>query len=106
MMNGDKFGTVGKGALDLHVVYHFRDAGQDLVSSQQLASKIHQFGDAAAIPDEFQEDGRDKSDGFGMVQAQAAREALLREAAGLVEREFVEFAGAEVHGVGQRVISD
>ena len=34
----------------------------------------------------------DERDGFGMIQAQAAREAFLREKTGVVQHQFVDFA--------------
>jgi len=32
MVDGDEFGAVGEGGLDLHVVNHFRDAFHDVVA--------------------------------------------------------------------------
>jgi hypothetical protein len=37
MVNGDKFGAVGEGRLDLHVVNHF---GHALITSSRLRSVV------------------------------------------------------------------
>jgi hypothetical protein len=58
---------------------HFRHAGHDLIAAEQLAAQVHQFRDALAVADEFEQLRGDQRDGFGMVQAQAAREPLLRQ---------------------------
>ena len=55
-------------------------------AAEQLPAEVHQLGDRAAVADELEELRRDQRDRLGVVQPQAARQALLREEAGLVER--------------------
>ena len=55
-------------------------------------------GDGAAVTDELEKLGGDEGDGFGVVEAHTAGESLLGEEAGVVQLEFFEFSGCEVHG--------
>ena len=60
--------------------------------------EVHQLGDAAPVADELEELRRDQRDGLGVVEAEAAGEALLREDPGAVEDELVELPRGQVHG--------
>jgi len=75
----------------------FRDAGHDLAAAEEAAAEVHEFGDRAAVADEFEDLGGDEGDGFRVVEAEAAGEAFLGEEAGVVEEEFFDFVGGEVH---------
>ncbi len=79
MMHRDQLCAVGKCAFDLHLGDHGRHAGHDLVAAEQLAAQIHQFRHGSAVADEFEQLRGDQRHGFGMIQAQAARQSLLRQ---------------------------
>ena len=98
MVNGNEFRAVGKGSFHLHIVDHIRNAGHNLVSPEQLTAKIHQLSHAPAVADKFEDHSGDERHGFGMIQPQTAREAFLRHATGLMQRQFVEFTRRQVHG--------
>ena len=75
------------------------DAVHDICAAEKLTPEIHQFGNRAAVADEFENLCRDQRHGFRMIQPQSAREALLREKPRLVQRQLVEFVWCEVHDV-------
>src|SRR5437762_3196600 len=81
MMHCHELGAVREGPFHLHVINHLGHAGHDLVATEKLPSEIHQLGYAFAIPDEFEQLGRDQRHGFGMIEPNAARESFLREKA-------------------------
>ena len=68
-------------------------------AAQQLAAEIHQLRHRPAVPDEFENLRRDEGHGFRMIQSHAAREALLRQHAGLVEGELVELVRRQMHAI-------
>ena len=104
MVHGHELGAVGKRSFDLHLVDHVRDAVHHVIVAEELAAEIHQLGHRSAVADELEDLRRDERDGFGIVQAQAAREPLLRQEAGLVENELVELSGSEMHVSPRRPI--
>ena len=85
MVHGDQFGAVGKSSLNLHFCNHGRDAFHHLVAAEQLAAEVHQFGNAFAVANEFEQLRSDQRDGLGMIEAQAARKPFLRQDTGLVQ---------------------
>src|SRR5262249_26249239 len=97
VVHGHELGAVRERAFDLDLVHQFRYAVQHLRASEELSSQIHELRDAASVADELENLSRDERDGLRMVQSQAACEALLREKAGLMKRELVEFMRSEVH---------
>ena len=58
---------------------------------------VHELGDAAPVANQLEELGRDERDGLRVVEAEPAREALLREEACAVKEELVDVARGEVH---------
>jgi hypothetical protein len=97
VMHGDEFGAVRKCSFDLDFRDHFGNAGHDLIAPEKFAAEFHQFGHGAAVANEFEELRGDECDAFGVVQAQAAREALLREEAGVVKKQFINVARSKMH---------
>src|ERR1041385_728839 len=77
MMDSDQFCAIRESAFDLHFQDHRWHTCHNLVSAQQLASKIHQFSNAFTLTNEFEELGRNQCDCLGIVQAKSAREAFL-----------------------------
>ena len=61
--------------------------------------EIHQLGDRAAVADELHHLRADQRHRLGIIQAQAAREPLLREIARLMQRELVELVRCQMHEV-------
>ena len=88
----------GEGAFDLDFVEHIGHAGQHVGQAQQLLALVHEHGHPLAVADELQQLRGDEGQGFGVVLEQATGVALLGHHAGLVEDEFVEVFGGEVHG--------
>ena len=97
MMNRDQLCAVGKSSFHLHFGNHGGHSGHDLIATEKLASQIHQFGDD--LPSRINSSNwvAIKRHGFGMIQAQAARQAFLRQKARLVKEQFVNFARRQVH---------
>ena len=54
-MHRHQFRAIGKRSFHLNIVNHFGNTGHDLVSAEEMASKIHQLGHAPAIADKFKE---------------------------------------------------
>lgn len=50
-----------------------------------------------AVADELQQNRRDERGGFGKVETDSARQALLRQGTSGVKRELVDFSGREMH---------
>ena len=98
MMNCDQLRAVRKSAFDLHFSNHGWNTGHDLMAAEKLTAEVHQLRHSAAIANKFQKLRRNQSDGLGMVQPQAAREAFLGEETRVVKEQFVNFARREVHG--------
>src|SRR2546423_1254366 len=98
VMNGDQFGAIGKSAFDLNLGDHFRNARHDLISPKELPAKIHQFGDAFAVADEFEELGRDEGEALGMIKANAASQSFLGKKTCVMKQEFVYLTRRQVHG--------
>ena len=90
IVHGDELGAVGERALDLHLVDHLGDAGLHLRAAEELPTEVHQLGDRAPVAHELEELARDEGDGLGVVEPEPAREALLREEAGLVQCQLVD----------------
>src|SRR5262249_29164686 len=97
VMHGDELRTVGERALDLHFGDHFGHAVHHLVAAEDRAADVHELGDRAAVADQLEQLRREQRDGFGGIEAEAAREALLRDEPGLVEEELIEIAWCEPH---------
>ena len=74
MVNGDKFGAIGKRRLDLHGMDHFGDTGHTLTFGYDVRARFHQIGDRAAIARAFHHKIGDQGDGFGVVQFDTARQ--------------------------------
>ena len=89
--------AVREGPFDLHLVDHLRHAVHHLRATEEATPDVHQIGDAPPVANQLEELRRDERDRLGVRQAQAAREALLREEARAVEDELVDLAGCEVH---------
>ena len=96
-MNGDELGPVGKRAFYLNFVDHLRDAVGHVGASEQPSSKIHQLRNRSAITNELEQLRRDERDRLRVVQSNAAGQALLREHAGLMEHQLVEFSWGQMH---------
>ncbi len=92
VMHGDELRAIGEGALDLHLVDHLRHALLHLRAAEDATAEVHEPRDRAAVPDELEQLGGEERDGLGVVEAQPAREALLREETGAVQEELVELA--------------
>ncbi len=86
-----ELGAVRKGPFDLNFVDELRHAVHHVGAPEQLPPDVHQLGDRAAVADELEDLRRDERDRLGMIQPHAPRQALLRQHAGLVQRELVEF---------------
>lgn len=71
-MHGDELGSVGERSLDLDRMDHLGDAFHDVVASEDRGSERHKIGHRASVPDSFEDLRRDESDGFGMVEFEAA----------------------------------
>ena len=97
MMDGHQLRPVRKRSFDLHLVDHVGDAVEDIGSAQQPATQIHQLGHRAAVADEFQELCRDERRGLDVIEAQAPRQALLRQHTRLVEDQLVDLARCQMH---------
>jgi hypothetical protein len=98
VVDGDELGAVGEGAFDLDFEEEFGDAGEDLVTAEEATSEVHEVGNGfVAVADEFEDLGGDESDGFRVIEADAAGEAFLGEETDVVEEEFVDVVGRKVH---------
>mmetsp|Transcript_16672 Transcript_16672/g.67230 ORF Transcript_16672/g.67230 Transcript_16672/m.67230 type:complete len:869 (-) Transcript_16672:47-2653(-) len=97
-MYRQQFRAIQEGPLDLDFADERRDARLDLADPEHLLARLHELGDRLAVADEFEADRRDERDGFGFVEPQPAREALLRERTELVHHEVVHLARREPHG--------
>jgi len=86
-----QLGPVRKRPFNLDFVDELRHSLHHVGAPEQLAADVHQLGDRAAVADELQNLRRDERDRLGMIQPHAPRQALLRQHAGLVQRELVEF---------------
>ena len=65
---------------------------------QNLRSQAHEFRHRLSIADFFEQFRRDESDGFGIVELQAAALSLSRELTGREDHQLVDFARCQVHG--------
>ena len=92
MMDGHELRAVGKGSFDLDLGDHIGDASHDLPPAEQSAAQVHQFGNAPAVADEFQQLRGDEGDRFRMVKPQAPSQALLCQEAGVVQQELIDLA--------------
>ena len=97
MVHRNQLGAVGKRPFDLQLVNHARDPGHDLVAAQQLASQVHEFGDASAFAYEFEQLRCDQSNGFGIIQAESARQSLLGHTSRVVQEQLIYFSRRKVH---------
>ena len=87
----------GKRAFDLDLVDHLGDAVGDVGAAEELPAEIHQLGHRAAVADELEDLRRDERDRFRMIQPDPARQAFLREEAGLMQEQFVDLARRQMH---------
>ena len=97
MVHGHQLRAVRKRAFHLHLVDHLGDAVEHVRAPEQPPSQIHQLRDRTAVADELEQLRGDERDGFDVIQAQAARQPLLRQDARLVEHELVDLAGCQMH---------
>ena len=92
-IHGD-FYAVAPGIRDFfdveHEIYCAHDAGAEFLLDDRLHGRA--IANALAIADELEQLSRDERHSFGMIEPNAAREALLREKAGVVVEELVDFA--------------
>ncbi|KAK0300374.1 hypothetical protein LTR01_009286, partial [Friedmanniomyces endolithicus] len=80
-----------KRPLDLQLRERVRDAGEHVPAAQQRRAERHELRDAVgAIADELVQDAGDEGEGFGVVEAEAPREAALGEGANLGYEEFID----------------
>src|SRR2546429_4027592 len=68
MVNGDKLGAVGKGALDLHLLEHLRHSLHHAVAAEDVEACRHQVGDAPAVSNPLENLGGDQRQRFGIVE--------------------------------------
>ena len=97
MVHRDELGAVWECPLDLHFVDHLGHTVGDVFDAQQLTAEIHELGNRSSVPDELEHLRRDESHGFGMIEAQTARQPFLRQHASLVEEQLVDFARRQMH---------
>src|SRR5207237_9833401 len=97
LVDGDEFGAVGKGRLDLDVVDHLRHPLHDLLAAEHGGAVAHQFGDRFAIARAFQHVIGDQRDRLGVVELDAAFEAPRRDDRGHRYTQFVLLARGQVH---------
>ena len=97
-MHGDELAAVWKRAFDLDLVDQLRHSFGDVFRAQELPAEVHQLGDGAAVANELEQLRGDERHRLGMVQPEAPREPLLREDAGLVKEELVDFFRSQMHG--------
>ena len=96
-MHRQQLGAVGKGRFDLHARQQAGHARLHVARAEQRLSQRHQVGHAVgAVADGFHHLHADQRDGFGVVEAQAPRQTVLREAARLVQLQVIDFAGTQV----------
>ena len=99
MVHRHELAAVRERALDLHFDDHLGHLVHDVCAAEQLTAEIHQLRDRAAVANEFHDLRADQRDRFRIVEAQPAREALLCEIAGLMQRELVELVRCQMHDV-------
>ena len=99
MVHRDELAAVRERAFDLHLDNHLGHPIHDVGAPQQLPPDVHQLGDRAAVANELHDLRADQRDRLRVVEAQTAREALLREAAGLMQRELVQLVWGQMHEV-------
>ena len=97
VMDGDQFGSVGKGALDLDLWNHLRDAVHDRIGSQHGRAQTHDLRDRLPIANHLEDFGGDESHRLRVIQFQAARSALSRQLAGRKNQQLVDFTRCEMH---------
>jgi len=106
-MHGDEIRAVPEIPFNLQFSQGVRDAGEDVPSAEKGGAERHEVCDGVvAIADELVQDGGDEGEGFGVVEADAAGEALLGEGAGLVEEEFVYLLKESLSAISTLIWSD
>ena len=96
-----ELGAVREGPFDLNFVDELRHAVHHVGAPEQLPPDVHQLGDRAAVADELEDLRGDERDRLGMIQPHAPRQPLLRQHAGLMQRELVEFLRGQMHSAHQ-----
>ena len=97
LVHRDELGAVGKRRLDLDVGDHRGDAIHDLVGSQDMGASLHQLGDGTSVARAFNDEVGDERDGFGVVEPDAAGQALARDLGRHRDQELVLLACRQVH---------
>ncbi|GIT28090.1 MAG: hypothetical protein Ct9H300mP1_01360 [Planctomycetaceae bacterium] len=96
-MDGDQLGAVGEGPFDLDLGEHLGDPVHHLPTSKELPAQVHQLGNGPTVTDELQQLGRDKGNGFGVIEFQSTGESLLGDEPGVVKHQLLDFARTQVH---------
>ena len=97
LVNGDQFGSIGKGSFNLHLRKHAGDPRHDIIKSQQLLASIHQLSDGTAFADKLQQLRREQRDGFDIIEFKAACESFLSQKTGIVQHQLFNFPWAKMH---------
>src|SRR5688572_1639148 len=97
MMHGNKLCAVRESAFHLNIGDHLGYAGHHLIPPEKTAAEVHEFGHGMSVTDELKQLSGNKRDALWIVQPKAAREALLRQRTGVVQKQLVEFTGGEMH---------
>ena len=97
-MDGDEFGAVGEGGLDLDLVDHLGDAFHDLVAREECGAEAHEIGDGTAVAGAFHDLVGDDGDGLGIVELEAAGLAPAGKIGGDDDQEFFALARGQMHG--------
>jgi hypothetical protein len=100
IMNRDELRTVRERPFDLHVVHKLGNTREHLPSAEDPSPDVHEVGHGATVANELKKLRGEQGNRLGVTQAEATREALLREKSSAVKDQFVEVARRKVHGIG------
>ena len=98
-------GKLADGSHD-SLTQQLRHARQHMVAAEERLAVLHQLCDAVlAVADALLQHRRDERRRLGDVELAAARQALLRQRADLVQEDLVALARQEMHGCGLRMMT-
>ena len=92
-MNGDQFGSIRKGGLDLDVCNHLRDAVHDVRFGQKRSALTHQLGHGFTVSCALHDRSTVVGHRLRIVEFLSPGLSPLSQKCGGEDQEFVFFAG-------------